>query len=305
MEVKENKLPNYQFSSINKTSPLLYKSYLFSIAYRMLGSVQDAEDILQDTYLAWLAMDQSKVNNTKTYLTKVVVNRSVKLLEQRKKQRVNYIGPWLPEPLVESLYSIEQAETLSYSFLLLLEKLTPTERAVFLLHKVFDWQYEAIATAFELTNANCRQLGHRAQEKIKSDKKRFIANTQQKEHFKTVFINACQTGVFDELFQHLKEEVILYGDGGGKVLAGLKPIFGRTKVLRFFTAILPKMPADVKLIVTMMNGSPSIIAIEKGKIINVMIMEVEGEGISNIYAVRNPDKLKHLEVGALIFKVIE
>ena len=162
--LKNNKQAQYKLYN-------LYAKAMYNICVRMLKNQNDAEDILQDTYLAWLAMDQSKVNNTKTYLTKVVVNRSVKLLEQRKKQRVNYIGPWLPEPLVESLYSIEQAETLSYSFLLLLEKLTPTERAVFLLHKVFDWQYEAIATAFELTNANCRQLGHRAQEKIKSDKK--------------------------------------------------------------------------------------------------------------------------------------
>ena len=278
------------------TTAAPFRNYLFSIAYRMLSSVQDAEDILQDTYLVWLSKDQSMVENPKNYLAKTVVNRSIKLLEQRQKQRANYFGTWLPEPLIQTNFEIEQTETISYSFLLLLEKLTPTERAVFLLHEVFDWKYETIAESFEFALANCRQLFHRAKNKIKSDKKRFQVNAKKREELTSIFMQVCKTGAIHELFEFLKEEVILYGDGGGKVLATVKPIFGKTKVMRFFKGVLPKMPKDVQFVVKMVNNAPTIITYHGQTIINVLLMELNDGGVANIYAVRNPDKLKHIDL---------
>lgn len=278
-----------------------YKEYLFSIAYRMLSSVMDAEDILQETYLKWQKVDLKSVKSQKYYLSTIVTRLCIDFLRSKKIQREEYIGPYLPEPLVLENYNnlefmMEKAESVSIAFMLLLEKLSPVERAVFLLHNVFDYNYAEISEVVNKTETNCRQILHRAEEHINSNKKRFSSTKEQKEKIVQQFFNACQKSDLDGLISILSEDVVLISDGGGKATAVKYPLISPDKVARFFIGLTKKAPKDYVVKLTNINGLPGFIGYLNNKPFNVVIFEIDNEKITNFYAILNPDKLINIPI---------
>lgn len=276
-----------------------YRDYLFSIAYRMLSSIMDAEDVLQDAYLKWQNVDLKTVKSSKSYLATIVTRLCIDFLRSAKIQREEYIGPFLPEPLVLESYNnlevmMEKAESVSIAFMLLLEKLSPIERAVFLLHEVFDYTYSEISEIVNKTEANCRQILHRAEEHINSNKKRYSSTKEQQEKIIYQFFNACQNADLDGLISILSEDVVLISDGGGKATAVKYPLLSPDRVGKFFIGLTKKAPPEYKVKITNINGLPAFIGYLDNKPFNVVIFETDNEKIINFYAVLNPDKLLNL-----------
>ena len=222
---------------------------LFSIAYRMTGSVMDAEDAVQEAYLRWQRASDDEVRSPSAYLSRVVTRLSINRLRSARVRREQYVGPWLPEPVLgEQVQEIgDQAEledSLSMAFLVLLESLTPVERAVFVLREVFDYEYAEIASLVGKSEANCRQISHRARQSVAARRPRFESSPQQEERLLEGFLRASLSGDMEALLALLSEDVILYSDGGGKTQAALKPIYGADRVARFLSGILKKAPPD-------------------------------------------------------------
>ena len=208
-----------------------HRSLLFSIAYRMLGSVTDAEDIVQETYLRWQEMPDTVVRSLKSYLSAVVTRLSIDRLRSARAHREEYVGPWLPEPLVlnrveEGADLIQLDESLSMAFLVLLESLNPVERAVFLLREVFDYEYEEISRIVGKSEANCRQITRRARQSVAARRPRFESSPEQEERLTQRFVDTCMSGDMEGLLELLSEDVTLWSDGGGKVAAASYPIHG-------------------------------------------------------------------------------
>lgn len=277
-----------------------YKPLLFSLAYRMLGSVMDAEDIVHEAFLVWgEASDKSKVSNLKAYLCKIVTNRCIDKLRSAAKQREVYIGPWLPEPIVEDgldepSISLEKKESLSTAYLLLLQQLTEVERAVFVLREVFQYDYEDIASIVGKTSTNCRQIFHRAKKGImhKTDSVKSVEG-----HSMTLiekFAQAVLDGNIGLVQTMLKKDAVFYSDGGGKVTAALRPIFGVDYIARFLLGVITKVPENAVYEFKIVNGTPGIIVMIDGRIDYVVSVEVNDGKIAELYMVCNPDKLSHL-----------
>jgi RNA polymerase sigma-70 factor (ECF subfamily) len=270
---------------------------LFSIAYRMLGSVADAEDMLQETYLGW-QMVKDKVISPKAYLTTMITRLCINQLESARVKREKYVGPWLPEPLIEEEPSQEAAlaNSLSIAFLLLLERLSPVERAVFLLREVFEFEYDEISRITGKSETNCRQLFRRAKQKVagSSPKKTRFEKTESKKLLNQ-FLQACTTGDLDSLISVLEEDITLYSDGGGKVQAALNPIQGSDRVMRFLFGIMKKPEVlEYRFKDAVVNGRPGILIYDRNTLNGVLTIEPGEKGIQNIYYVSNPDKIKHL-----------
>ena len=224
-----------------------YRSLLFSIAYRMLGSVADAEEILQEAYLRWREAPEAEVRSPKSYLSAVVTRLSIDRLRSARAWREEYVGPWLPEPLVtegaeEVADSIELDESLSMAFLVLLESLNPMERAVFLLREVFDYDYGEISRIVERSEDNCRQIARRARQSVAARRPSFEQSPEQKERLTERFVEACMSGDMQGLVGLLCEDVTLWSDGGGKVAAAPYPIHGPERVARFLLGVLRTVP---------------------------------------------------------------
>lgn len=278
-----------------------YRSLLFSIAYRMLGSVADAEDMVQETYLRWERASEDEVRSPKAYLSTVVTRLSIDQLRKQKAQREVYIGAWLPEPLMTEQTpalssTAELAESLSLAFLLLLEALGPVERAVFLLREVFDYEYAEIAEIVGKSEANCRQMVRRARQHLRERRPRFPVSREHQLKMTERFIEACEKGDMEGLVGLLTSDIILISDGGGKTQAALKPIYGVDKVVRFFFAVLAKLsngPA-LRVVVEEINGQVGVIAYLDGVPNTVVTFDYNGERISAINIVLNPDKMRGL-----------
>lgn len=276
-----------------------HRPLLFAIAYRMLGSVVDAEDMVQETYLRWQQADQAKVQSVKAYLSTIVTRLCIDYLRSVRVQREQYIGPWLPEPLItqqanDPAYMVELADSLSTAFLMLLENLSPTERAVFLLREVFDYDYPEIGQIVNKSAVNCRQIVRRARQHLASRKPRFVVSPQQQEQLTVKFLQAWTNGDLQDLLALLAEDITYYSDGGGKVVATLKPLHGAMKVARFLTAIRSKkVPTLVSSLATI-NGQPGIINYVNGCLDSVVTFGVVADRIQFIYAVRNPEKLRRV-----------
>src|ERR687893_1740477 len=241
-----------------------HRSLLFSIAYRMLGSVTDAEDIVQEAYLRWREVHEAEVRSPKSYLSAVVTHLSIDRLRSARAQREEYVGPWLPEPLVsnraeEGADLIQLDESLSMAFLVLLESLTPVERAVFLLREIFDYEYAEISRLVGKSEANCRQIARRARESVAARRPRFESSPEQEESLTASFLEACLAGDMDGLLALLSEDVTLYSDGGGKTRAALNPIRGPEKVARFLAGILDKVPPGFAVRRTRVNGGSGLV----------------------------------------------
>ena len=270
------------------------RGYLFSLAYRMLGSVGDAEDVVQETYLRWQNAPDD-VRSPKAFLSKIATRLCIDHLKSARVQRESYVGPWLPEPLSTDTFtpeeSAEQADSLSMAFLVVLESLNPTERAVFLLREVFGYDYPEIAEMVDRSETNCRQIAHRAKEHIASRRPRFKATSEQREELTLRFMAASAAGDLDGLMELLTQDISLYSDGGGRASAARKPIYGASKVARFLIGVVKKAPESAIARIVNVNGQPAIALYEDDRPFTVVTIDVAGDEIQGIHIVVNPDKL--------------
>ena len=273
---------------------------LFSIAYRMLGSVGDAEDVVQEAYLRAerAQADGTRIESHRAFLTTVTTRLAIDELRSARARRETYVGPWLPEPLVteETPDTVELAESLSMAFLVLLERLSPIERAVFLLHEVFEFEYAEIARMVDKTEVNCRQLLARARRRVGAPGARFKADPAQAQRLTQRFTEASVAGDLDGLVALLAEDITLWADGGGKTPgAALKPVRGATPVARFVLGVMRRfVPAGTTLRPAEINGQPGFIAYVSGRALSALIFDIRDGRIHTIYAIGNPDKLQTL-----------
>src|SRR5262249_8192371 len=285
--------------SVVQTDPFEeYRSLLFAIAYRMLGSAMEAEDIVQEAYLRYRATPPESIRTLKSLLTTIVYHLCLDQLKSAKAQRENYVGTWLPEPIITGegaallspLRQITDRESISMAFLVLLESLSPLERAVFLLREVFDYEYAEIAQITGRDEVACRQLFSRAKKHVSEHRPRFPASPEA--HAKIVgrFMEACVAGDLDGLMSLLAEDVTVWADGGGKVSAAQHPIEGRDVVAQGLLGLLSRTP-NTTLEMIEANGAPALLMRSNGQIISVITLEIEGDIIRALRSVANPDKL--------------
>lgn len=278
-----------------------HRSLLFSIAYRMLGSVADAEDVLQETFVRWQRANpagEGGVRSPRAYLSSIVTRLCIDHLRAAKARREEYVGPWLPEPLSTGPASSDAAEkvvleeSLSMAFLVLLESLTPTERAVFLLREVFDYEYAEVASLVGKTEANCRQIARRARQAVAARRPRFERSPEREQRLTREFLEACAAGDLEGLISLLSEDVTLYSDGGGKVVAARNPINGPENVSRFLLGIFDKFPPGTTVHPREINGRPSFVGyLADGTPQGAVTFETSQARIRAIHIVVNPEKL--------------
>ena len=274
---------------------------LFAIAYRMLGSVADAEDLVQDAYLRWQQARDEEIRAPRAYLTTIVTRLAINQLNSARVQRESYVGPWLPEPLVtehapDPSEPVELAESLSMAFLLMLERLSPIERAVLLLHDVFDFDYGEIARVVDKSEANCRQLLSRARKRLDSGQSRFEADPAAAERLMQLFTRASDTGDIDGLLAVLADDITLWTDGGGKSEgARLLPLHGAEAVARFVIAAQQRFASPERTIrPARLNGEPGFLVYLGGRPRAAVICQISGGRIRAMYSISNPDKLRRL-----------
>lgn len=268
-----------------------YKSYLFTIAYNMVGDVAAAEDLVQDTFEKWFHTDHEKIRQVKAYLSRILINKAIDRLEKLKKEREAYKGLWMPQPLLTEEYQPEEY-TLEYALLFLLEKLNPYERAVFVLKEVFSFTHQEIATDLNITYDNCRQILHRAKDKVRSPGKHREAELNQQQELLDAFLQAVYDKNFDKLQEIFLEDIVMYQDGGGKMAAALKPIAGTKKVIKFLDGIMSLEPEAIYEIKPVwVNGARGILLFKNTQLDSVFSIEVELGKISKMFFVRNPDKI--------------
>lgn len=276
-----------------------HRPLLFSIAYRMLGSVVDAEDMVQETFLRWQQAAEDTVQSAKAYLSSIITRLCIDHLRSARRAREYYVGPWLPEPILtqqtpDPAKTLELADTLSTAFLMVLETLSPLERAVFLLREVFDYDYDEVGRIVNKSPTNCRQIVRRAKQHLAAQRPRFDVALPHREKITEQFLQACNVGDLQGLIELLSEDITLWSDGGGKVTAALKPLHGAVKIAKFLLAIRSKKPANSVAQIAKVNGQPSIIHYVENHLYYVMTFDFAAAGIQSIFIVVNPDKLRHL-----------
>src|SRR5215469_12133421 len=279
-----------------------YQPLLFSIAYRMTGYASQAEDIVQEAYLRYQQADQAAIGSPKSYLTTIVTHLSLNYLQSAQREREAYIGIWLPEPILTSLpegespeLHYEQQESISLAFLVLLERLSPPERAVFLLHEAFDYSFKEIAEIIEKTPENCRQLFHRAKSHIAEKRHRVSVSPANQRQLTESFVAACKSGNLAALTKLLASDVTAWADGGGKVRASLYPISGQELVAKRFISLIRRVPADNVLFIEEINGAPAIVSWSDGHLNWVQTLDMRDHVIVGLYTLLNPDKLAFLQ----------
>jgi RNA polymerase sigma-70 factor, ECF subfamily len=268
---------------------------LFSLAYRMLGTRTDAEDVVQNAYLRWLKASDGEIRMPKSYLMTVVSRLSLDALKSAQRKREVYAGPWLPEPLVEpfGVQRLEMAESLSIAFLHVLELLSPAERIAFLLREVFDISYTELAETLENTEENCRQIVARARKHVHAKRPRFMVNHDQHSQVLREFMAACASGNTGKLSDLLRKDAVLYSDGGGKATAALNPISGADRIVRFFAGLAKKgVPAKIRAEFVTVNGQPGALLFEADHLGSVLSVALdESNKVAEIFLILNPDKL--------------
>ena len=270
---------------------------LFGIAYRMLGSRAEAEDIVQDAYVRWHQADQDTIRSPEAWLVTTATRLAIDRLRSLKVERERYVGPWLPEPLMGAAppppdKPLELASDLSIAFLVLLERLAPEERAAFLLHEVFDCGYGEIARLLDKTEAACRQLVHRARERVRRDQKRFEASEAARVSLLRRFAAAVDTADEQALLALFAPEASWTADGGGRVAAGRQPIVGAARIVRLLLGLQEKFyRGRGSMHLATVNGEAGLVLRIDGCIDSVLSIATDGERILDVYAIRNPDKL--------------
>lgn len=272
---------------------------MFSIAYRMLGSATDAEDMIQEAYLRYQAIPTEQIESPRALLSTIITRLCLNQLDSARSRREAYVGPWLPEPILtagpEPATPSEQAElheSLSMAFLSLLEQLTPMERAIFLLREVFDYPYSDIAQIVGKEEATCRQMFSRARKHIANKRPRFETDPEAQRRMMGQFVEAVTTGDLDGLMKLLSNDVVLWADGGGKASgAALNPIYGREAVARFALATRGRVPENARIEVDEVNGEQAIVVRVDGKVFLVMSFAIQDGRVREVRAIGNPDKL--------------
>lgn len=269
-----------------------HRRLLFTVAYEMLGSAADAEDVLQDSWLRWSQVDRADVRDARAYLVRIVTRLALNRLRTVQRQREEYVGAWLPEPLVTApdvLQDVELAESVSMAMLVVLETLSPLERAVFVLREIFGFGYDEIAAMTDRTPAACRQLATRARNHVQARRPRFEP-PEDVQRVIAEFFTATTTGEIDTLMDLMAPDVVLHSDGGGVKKAALRPIHGPDKIIRFLLATFPR-DAEVGAEWGVVNGTPALLLSLDGELDSVVTMATRDGRVSNIYFVRNPEKL--------------
>ncbi|PSR58469.1 RNA polymerase subunit sigma-24 [Nocardia sp. MDA0666] len=275
-----------------------HRNLLFTVAYEMLGSAADAEDVLQETWLRWVDVDLDEVRDQRAYLVRIVTRQALTRLRTLGRRKESYVGPWLPEPLLTApdvAEDVELADSVSMAMLLVLETLAPTERAVFVLREVFDLSYDEIAAAVDKTPAAVRQIAHRARAHVAARRPRGVVSADESRRAVEAFQQAIETGDLQHLVDMLAPDVVLLGDGGGVVQAVLHPIAGADRVARALRTGLPRLRAEATVEAVQINGWPALIVRIDGRIDDVVAMRLDDGRITGLYVVRNPEKLSRVE----------
>jgi RNA polymerase sigma-70 factor (ECF subfamily) len=277
-----------------------YRGLLFSVAYRMLGSVADAEDMLQETFLRWQQAAGEEIRSPRAFLVTIITRLCINQLQSARVRREEYVGEWLPEPLVtdpqsDPLGAVKADESLSMAFLLLLERLTPMERAVFLLREVFEYEYAEIGKMLGQNEPNCRQMLRRAKQHVGDMRRRFDASARDRTALLQKFIGATRSGDMQGLVELLSSDVVLHTDGGGKAIALAREVRGARNVA---ATILERMgttvPKNLVARLAQINGKPGLVSYLNGKPFSVLTVDFGDELVQTIYVVTNPEKLAHL-----------
>ena len=283
-----------------------HRSHLLNIAYRMLGEMAAAEDVVQEAWLRWRRTDGEDIRDPRAWLSAATVRLSLDALRKVRARRENYVGPWLPEPLLPDdtrafaadapAARAELASDLSLALLHVLERLAPEERAALILHDAFDCDYAEIAAMLDKNETACRKLVSRARERVKADRPRFTASKEAHRDLLQRFAKASGSSDPQEMMALLAPDAIAYTDGGGRVSAALNPIYGPDKIARFISGLGRKFYANATLNMDMteLNGRPAIVVREGDEMLGVMTIETDGEKITTLYGLRNPDKLQRV-----------
>ncbi|MET7604460.1 RNA polymerase sigma-70 factor [Streptomyces avermitilis] len=274
-----------------------HRNLLFTVAYEMLGSAADAEDVLQETWLRWAGVDLGTVRDQRAYLVRITTRQALSRLRTLGRRKESYVGPWLPEPLLTApdvAEDVELADSVSMAMLLVLETLTPTERAVFVLREVFDLGYDEIAEAVDKSPAAVRQIAHRARAHVAARRPRGVVSPTETQGALDAFRRAAETGDLQSLLDILAPDVVFLGDGGGVKQAVLRPVVGAEKVGRLLAAGLGRITAS-SLRPAQVNACPALILRLDGAVDTVMAVRIDDGLITGFYAVRNPEKLSHMQ----------
>jgi RNA polymerase sigma-70 factor (ECF subfamily) len=277
-----------------------HRSLLFSVAYRMLGSVADAEDMLQETFIRWQQAPDEEIRSPRAFLVTIISRLCINHLQSARVQREEYVGQWLPEPIVtgpgsDPLGLIKIDESLSMAFLVLLERLTPVERAVFLLREIFEYEYSEIASVLGQNETNCRQILRRARQHVSATRPRFQPSPRKQTDLLERFLQATSTGDLDGLVALLARDVVLHSDGGGKAIAVPNVIHGVDKVAHgIFGGLRKLLPKEMVRRTAQINGAPGVVSYLNGKPFSVLTLDVAEGRIRAIYIITNPEKLSHL-----------
>ncbi|WP_030265281.1 RNA polymerase sigma-70 factor [Streptomyces violens] len=283
-----------------------HRPLLFSIAYEILGSVADAEDVLQDSYLRWRSVDRASVENARAYLAQIVTRQALGVLRSAVRRREQYVGPWLPEPLMtdavgdapDGIDHVLTGEAVTTAMLLVLEALTPSQRAVFVLREVFGFEYAEIAAAVGKSEAAVRQLNQRARSSVRARRHTAVASPAEAQPIAERFLAAAATGDVQGLMDLLAPDVVFLSDGGGVVNAVRRPVVGPDKVARLLLGLLAKGArlGELDVRVGAYNGMQSVVVLIDGKLDQVTSIEIRGGVVTAIYCVRNPEKLAAIKV---------
>ncbi|MEU1688221.1 RNA polymerase sigma-70 factor [Micromonospora sp. NPDC005707] len=277
---------------------LAHRNLLFTVAYEMLGSAADAEDVLQETWLRWVGVDLATVREQRAYLVRITTRQALARLRTLGRRKESYVGSWLPEPLLTApdvAEDVELADSVSMAMLLVLETLTPTERAVFVLRDVFDLGYDEIAEAVDKSPATVRQIAHRARGHVTARRPRGVVSAAQTRDALAAFQKATATGDLQGLLDILAPDVVFLGDGGGVKQAVARPVVGADKVARLLAAGLGRIAALMSVRPAQVNGYPALILQQGDEIDTVLAVRMDDGLVTGLYAVRNPAKLSHME----------
>ncbi|MEU4393527.1 RNA polymerase sigma-70 factor [Kribbella sp. NPDC023855] len=275
-----------------------YRNLLFTVAYEILGSAADAEDVLQESWLLWTGVDQSTVLNQRAYLIRIATRQALKRLRTLDRRKETYVGPWLPEPLLTSpdvAEDVELAESVSLAMLLVLETLGPTERAVFVLREVFELEYDEIAEAVGKTQEAVRQIAHRARTHVAARRPRSTGSSDEHRAALQAFQRAVETGELQSLLDILAPDVVALSDGGGVRHALLRPIVGADNVARLLAVGWWKRDVERSVELVQINGGPGLLVRVDGEIDGVVAVRVDNGRVTGAYHVRNPEKLSRLK----------
>jgi RNA polymerase sigma-70 factor (ECF subfamily) len=274
-----------------------HRRHLLALAYRMLGSLAEAEDSVQEAYMRWHQADRARVNDPRAFLSRIVVRLCLDQIKSARSRRETYVGPWLPEPVLESAgldadTASDYAHDLSVALMLTLERLSPLERAAFLLHDVFEVGFTEIAATLGRNEAACRQLAARGRARVQASRPRFKPSAQDKARLLAVFKEAAESGNAAALAAYLAEDAVLVSDGGGKRTAALNPIRGAERIIRLLDGLARKTSGKFRLRAAPINGMPGLIVAEPDGGVQTIALEIANGKIAAIYLVRNPDKLR-------------